>query len=396
MAFGLGVAIANLFARIAAAISGGGPQAIGPLPPSPPRTPSPPVTPPSGSPVPIPEPPYVPPVAEIPFVPPVVTVPPSPPVIIDDGAEERCSALSLSDRLALYGLQQRSAQQSTLVPLAPQILIPEVVDMPNSTSTGHLIEATDVFRFRAFSTSDVVTVSFFGRVMSQSGSITPFSHTLRTLVAGTIYETTVPAGRGMLLGAAASVPVNSITAGTVSAVGEIGRVLTGTFIPHTLLFSGQLDDLTPLTASSASVSAPVSRPTFIVATMAAFAGGTSTTTIIPGSGKGIRICHISADYVCSAVAGNRQLLIRLRNTAMTLHESLPDQYITASQTGVYRASLGLVTSSPSAALPGAFREISMHLPESLYFYTATEVLVSAYGQQAGDAPAAGFIRYEES
>jgi len=119
-------------------------------------------------------------------------------------------------------------------------------------------------------------------------------------VAGTIYETIVPAGRGMLLGAAASVPINSITAGAVSAVGEIGRVITGSFVPHTLLFSGQLDDLTPLTASSASVSAPVSSPTFIAIATSAWAAGSSITTITPSAGRRIRIA-LTTQIVLSLV-----------------------------------------------------------------------------------------------
>lgn len=396
MAFGLGQSIADLFARIAAVLRSGGGGSISPLPPRPPRSPSPPVTPPPGSPVPIPEPPYIPPPRLPPLPPPIVTIPPSPPAIPDDDGGVDCSVLSLSDRLALYGLQQRASEQELVSYVPPQVLTPEVIDVPSATNSGHLIEATDVFRFRAFSTSDNVTVSFFGRVMGPTGNIVPFNHNLGTPVAGTIYETVVPAGRGMLLGAAASVPVNSITAGTVSAVGEIGRLVTGSFVPHTLLFSGQLDDLTPLTSASASVSAPVTTPTFIAATMAAFAAGTSTTTITPSAGRRIRICHISADYVCSAAAANRQLLVRIRNTAMTLFEGLPNEYVTASQTGVYRASIGLTTNSPSGALPTAFRQISIALPPDLYLHTATEVLLSAYGIQAGDAPAAGFIRYEES
>ena len=396
MAFGLGVAIANLFARVAAALGGSSVGGVGPLPPrpSPPVTPSPPRTspPPGGV---IPEPPHSPPrTTTIP--PPVVVIPPTPYPEPRISPPSNCELLSLSDRIALAALEGNLLADRQV--LTPYTYTPdfEDIEMPNATNSGNLVEATDVFRFRAFSTSDVVKVSFFGRVMSASGNITPFNHDLITSVAGTIYETIVPCGRGMLLGAAASVPVNSINAGSVSAVGEIGRVVTGGFVPHSLLFSGQLDDLTPLTSSSASVSAPVGVPTFVAVGMNAFVAATSTTTITPSAGKRIRICHVSADYVCSGTVGNRQLVIRLRNSGMTLHEALPDQYLTASQSGVYRASLGLAVSSASGALPGSFREISLYLPDSLYFYTATDVLVSAYGIQAGDAPAVGFIRYEET
>ena len=267
--------------------------------------------------------------------------------------------------------------------------------MPNSTSTGHLIEATDVFRFRAFSTSDVVTVSFFGRVMSPSGNITPFNHSLTTLVPGTIYETIVPAGRGMLLGAAASVPVNSITTGTVSAVGEIGRNLTGSFIPHTLLFSGQLDDLTPLTASSASVSAPVGKGTFIRVDFPGIAAPDNSVVVTPSTGRQLRILYVSGDYVCSGTAGNRQLTISFAPEGEIMWRGMASQYITASQTGVYRFTMGGQFESPTTALPGSFRQISCPLPESLWFPVAVTVTKSAYGIQAGDTVGGGSVLYEE-
>jgi len=355
MPFPLGEAIAALFARIAAALSSGGVGSIGPLPPSPPSPPSPspplpPGPPPGGI---IPEPPYSPPV--IPSgPPPLVSIPPLLPTIPEEGDGDSCDLLSFADRLALAGLANREVRDVQVVSPSTPTLIPEIIDVPQATNTGTFIEATDSFRFRAFSTSDAVAVTFFGRVANARGEITPFAHTLTTSVAGTIYETIVPAGRGMLLGAAASVPINSITAGAVSAVGEIGRVITGSFVPHTLLFSGQLDDLTPLTASSASVSAPVSSPTFIAIATSAWAAGSSITTITPSAGRRIRICHISADYTNSAVAGNRQLLVRLRNTSMTLFEGLPNEYTTASQVAGYRASIYANTNSPSGALPAAF------------------------------------------
>jgi len=81
---------------------------------------------------------------------------------------------------------------------------------------------------------------------------------------------------------------------------------------------------------------------------------------------------------------------------MTLFEGLPNEYTTASQVAGYRASIYANTNSPSGALPAATRIISIPLPPDLYFYTATDVLVSVYGQQAGDVFGTGFIRYEES
>lgn len=330
-----------------------------------------------------------------PLPPPVVVVPPQPTPIPDGDSGVDCSILSLSDRLALFGLQERASQQEVQQYIPSQVVTPEVVDVPSAINTGTLLEATDYFRFRAFSTSDNVQVLFFGRVVGPSGNVTHFGHPLQTAVPGTVYETVVTAGRGMLLGAAASVPINSITAGSVSAVGEVGRLVNGGFVPHTLLFSGALDDLTPLTASSASVSAPVEVSDYKIATLSGPAAPDSTVVITPQSGRQIRIGYVSGDYVCSGVAGNRQLTISFELASGYFWRGLASQYITASQSGVYRFAMGGQNESPTAALPGAFRQITCPLPESLWFNQAVTVRASAYGIQAGDTAGGGTVNYEE-
>ena len=263
MPWALGQAVADLFARIAAALTGQTVGGISPLPPNSNPAPAPPPQPPSGPPAGgiIQEPPFVgtpPPVGP----PPVVTVPPvelfpTPP--LEPPPQPDCPILSLSDRIAIAALQytRPPPPQSTTTPA-----VTTSDDMGVNYNAVTILESTDMFRFRAISTSDVVPVTFFGRIRTSGGSIVPFAHPLTTATANTIYETIVPTGAGVLLGAAASVPVGSITAGSVSAVGEIGRVNGTTFTPHTLLFSGQLDDLTPLAAGNVNPPTPLNRVSF--------------------------------------------------------------------------------------------------------------------------------------
>ena len=90
------------------------------------------------------------------------------------------------------------------------------------------------------------------------------------------------------------------------------------------------------------------------------------------------------------------MYVRLRTGGATYHEGIPSQYIGASEIGVFRASLGASTSSAAGSIPGGFRELQINLPESLYFYTAVDVVAGCYGVQAGDTTTVGFIRYEET
>lgn len=397
MPWALGQAVADLFARIAAALQGPTIGGVNPLPPSTPGPPQPPPLSPPGPPPGgvIPEPPiqgtpdpHLPPSV---VVIPGVTLPYAPLPSPDD-----CPVLSLSDRIAIAALQYLppnvGQRDSQIIPIAPS----EVDPMGVNYNAVTIVESNDIFRFRAISTSDAVPVTFFGRIRHPDGTIVPFAHTLTTKTANTVYLQTVNTGPGVLLGAAASVPIGSITAGSVSAVGEIGRLNGTTFTPHTLLFSGQVDDLTPLTAGAASVSAPVSNPTFTFVAMNAAVAGISTTTVTPSTGKRVRICHVSSDYIASAVASNRQMYLRLRPNGVTAHEGIPSQYIGANETGVFRASMGLSTPTAAGAIPGGFRELAINLPETLYFTGPVEVIAGCYGVQAGDTTNVGFIRYEES
>lgn len=300
-----------------------------------------------------------------------------------------CNILSLADRMALLSLYFK---QGLLPP--PGVQQPTQQQPPRTlydkvSPEGILLEQDDFFRFRAYSSTVSVPVSFFGRILREDGSIQPFNHSLTTSSSGTTFTTTPQAGAGILLGAAASVPVDSITQGFVSAVGEVGRNISGAFVPHTLLFSGQLDDLTPLTSVNPTPQIPTVRAEFYA--FNDFAGGNVpySHTVTPNINKRFRFTRVAFDYACSATVGTRfpRLLFRAGgNSFQTVFFPLTR---TAGQTGTYDSSISGAsgTVSPQSAQP---------INSTLYFYDPITVVIENGTAIVNDTVTNVFIRWEES
>lgn len=397
MPFALGVAIADLFARIAAALRSSGPQAIGPLPPGGGPIPTPP-PPPSPTPPPggiIPEPPHVgTPIPPIP--PPVVSVPgdnlfPATPV---DPAD--CPPISLADQIALWGLQLRQERPSQTQEPGITIITPSEDDMAATYNAVTILEATDYFRFRAISTSDNVPVSFFGRLRSANGQIVPFNRVLNTAVANTLYETIVPTGPGVLLGAAASVPVGSITTGSVNAIGEVGRVSGSTFLPHTLLFSGQLDDQQALSTTNATPTTPVTRPTFIRQTAAGGTGTSVTLSYTPATGKRVRIIFIQIQGVCVVGVRNRWLFADVSSGGSFRFTNFPNYPLTSGNSGSFWCNIGGQNMAEQTNVAGFINPLLCPLPETVYFFDEVTVLAGFHTFLAGDIASNLVVIFEES
>lgn len=305
-----------------------------------------------------------------------------------------CPPLSLADRLKIYAAQYLSGTQggggSGTSGTGTQGNGEEVI---TAQANGTPIETTDYFRFRALSTSDVVTVSFYGRIYRKDKTIVPFLHTLTTTSANTLYETTQQATEGYLLGAAASVPINSITAGVVNAVGEIGRIQGTTFTPHTLLFSGQLDDLTPLSDSAGSIAQPVTNGQFTQVT-AAGPGTDLSVTITPGNGKVVRVTFANCTFTNSAVAGPRALGFRFRIGGQAMWRAqggLPG----ANQIGLVQCALNSSGYLLVDTIAANGDLVQMALSDSLWFGQAFEFRCFYDTPLAGDALTNLFVSYEE-
>lgn len=337
---------------------------------------------------------------QAPPVPPVV--PPTVNVVTDNAFgrdpfdANGCPILSPTDLTALSVLPYREFRavgeaQPDLPPL------PEGFDvMPLAQGTGIFVETEDFFRFRAISTSDSVPVSFFGRVQRPSGYIIPFNHTLTTSTANTTFTTTPVPGKGILLGCAASVPIGSITSGVVNAVGEIGRIQGSTFTPHTLLFSGQLDDLYPLTVDGGGIPSTGGRVQFLNTSSAAASATPKTITVTPSAGKRIRFTRILFTITTSAAAGDRSANIVFVVGGTGVWAGLAGLPIAASATVIVFGGMSAGNSLDCTAGVSGGIPVPISLPDSLYFYDAVDVQMAIAGSGAGDTVSAAFLRWEES
>lgn len=396
MAFPLGVAIAELFQRVADLLrqgwwippsSSGGGSEISPIPPS--QDDDPDVVLPPDVPEPT-EPPVVPDVVEVP--PPEEGIPSAP---VDENGCPIVSPAQLSFlESGIYTAFAAISDGSTA-----KTAVAESTYASNTVALaqpgGHYLQQEDSFRFRVISTSDNVPVSFFGRIQYPTGGIVPFSFVLNTVAPDTVYSTTVQATAGVLLGAAASVPIGSISTGTVSAIAEIGRVAGSTFTPHTLLFSGQVDDFSPLSSNLSSPTAPLERPTFRGVGSAASEASPKDVIITPIQGRGVRITRVEAQIICSALVGNRGGMIQLITGGIGVWRGDGGSFITASQQVKITFAIGgqSVPTQDAGTDNGAL--LNCPFPETLYFYEPVTVQMVITSALAGDAISAALIRWED-
>lgn len=395
MAFGLGVAIAELFARIAAALRGGTVGGIGPIPPSPPSPPSPPVTPPGGGITPIPEPPYVPPPMPPPLPPPVIIVPPVNLFPVDPPDPNACAILSLADRIALAAL----AQPAPIVdasPTVPTIITPsEITTMPSSVGVGQIVEQTDYFRLRAFGSAGAVPVTFFGRIAHPNGVIVPFAHELITDAAGTIYTSYPVPGKGVLLGMAASVPVDSITTGAVNAIAEIGRLVGTTFTPHTLIFSGQLDDSTPLAQGTVATSNSVADSTYFFVTHAGPETNEYVFSFTTAPGRKARILHVSFDFANDASNAPRYPRAIVTVNSQFVYNTVCAVGAIGNQEGRFGATMGGSDTTEFTTNTTNSHQYNVRLPETLWVKGSIEIATGFDAQSAGDTKTDYNLSWEE-
>ena len=273
--------------------------------------------------------------------------------------------------------------------------LPEGLDvMPLATANGIFVETEDFFRFRAISTNNNVPVSFFGRVQRPSGYLIPFNHTINTSTANTTFTINPVPGKGILLGCAASVPIGSITSGAVNAVGEIGRMQGGTFTPHTLLFSGQLDDLYPLTIDGGGIPPSSDRPTILSVTGAGPTANFITLSVTPNTGKRVRFVFGRCTSVSSAAAGDRTGFFVIQRSGTTLFDALGNMPQGPSSTVQWNFTIGANGGMVCPALLSAGIPVSGQLPETLYFYEAVNVLIGA--GSAAETITNAVVFYEES
>lgn len=299
-------------------------------------------------------------------------------------ASAPCPLLSPTDFMQLVSIQNRANQQAFETGTF-QITPASVSEFGfKGEFNGTPVEFDDFFRFRAFGNAGAIPVSFFGRIVRPDSTIVPFNYTLTTDNANTVFTIMPATGPGLLLGASASPPIGAISGGTVNAVGEIGRIVNGTFAPHTLLFTGQLSDTRPLSNTLATPATPQTFQQYGEVVTTDPVGLVQTVTITPPSGRQVRPNFVLAHFTNSAAVGTRAFAVKYAVGGTQAWRAAPAVFMVASQFGVVAAWVTgagqSITNSSTTVSQGAF----LMLPADLWFSTAVVVSVLYDGGFAGD------------
>jgi hypothetical protein len=400
--FPLGVAVANQFQSIADLINWYAQQRATPAAPA-----APPLTPPPGSQI-------VPPGSQTvpagnvlpspvfnttpPVIPQATAPPPAVPLPTPNG-NPNCPILWPTDSAYLHNLPS-VPNPLPLTPAIPTTANPVPAEFPGGgfliVAEGKPIEQSDQLRFRAFGTAGAVPVSFFGRVATQDGILHPFNYSLTTDASSTLKTQTIQPGAGMLLNVSASVPLGSITNGYVYAIAELGNVISGTFVPHTLLLTGQVTDQAPLSSNLASPTQPTTQAAFFEAATTDPAGTSQTVTITPPAGRRMRVLNVFCNWSTSAVASTRGFSVGFLNGAQVVARYEAAPFVAASQFGLLRATAGGPGTSTYNGTAGVSQGLFITLPEAVYFTQAITVVVRIDIPSAGDQITNMVVDYEVS
>lgn len=395
--FPLGVAIANEFANIVALLNSRPQSNLVTLPPAPTSAvPQPPLVAPT-----VASPPTQPPPASgafplpanptIDFVTPVNNFGSTLP-----GAISPCPVFTPSQYAQLLAYQNQAQQGTSPSVLNPVVPVTQQGYSGKTFAVGQFLEASDFFQFTAYSSSDAVTVSFYGRIEGPDGSIRPFNYTLLTTTNGALKTAAPATGPGFLLNASASIPPGTTLTGSVNALGMIGRNIAGVFTPHTLLFSGQVSSSQPLSSTLASPAPATSNAAFFTVTSASGGVTTKTITVTPSAGRQVRILSANCFLQTSATAGSRGFSIAFQTSGTTRFFSGPGGFMHASETAQFFTAVNSGQQSYQEHTAGVSDSLSCSLPENLYFNQAVGVRMRYDVSFAGDDLSNMFVDYEES
>ncbi len=328
--------------------------------------------------------------------PPVVTVPTVDLFPATAQQPPNCPTLSASDYAVLLATERQAREQGVYVPPVANGTQTGSGEMSAFSVNAIPLEPNDFFRFRAYGSAGVITVSFFGRVATGPTAINPFNHPVKIANSTDVFQITPQAGPGWLLGAAASVPLNSITTGAVFAVGEIGRMQGSTFVPHTVLFSGQLSETQPLSSTLATPAQPVVQPTFRVYDAAASVTSPQTVTISPLTGQKFRLTRVQFLATCSSAVAARTPVVGIMVGGNTIWRGYTAGILTASQTGTLEANLSGQQNESIDSATANGPVMNAPLPADLYFYQSIDVQLMIQNNDSGDRISDIRIRWEDS
>ncbi len=278
---------------------------------------------------------------------------------------------------------------------------PIVVAPPSGSRSPALVFAVgtplmpnDMIRMRAFGNAGTIPVQFYGRVQKANDDIEPFQFTLTTNALATVFTRVAPIGPGMLLSSAASVAPGAITNGTINAVAELGQLQGSTFVPHTLLYSGQVTETAPLSGGVSPTESNTESYGYYTGTAAVGSALARAITITPPTGKRIRFTYMFAPFTNSAVAAERGYSYTLSVAGNLIWANGPDIFLGASSFGTLYAGLeGLLDTAIPAA--GNAVPLATRLSPDLIFSQPVTATALYFNGQAGDGFSSINVAWQE-
>ena len=290
----------------------------------------------------------------------------------------------------IFTTDTRDIVQWLTVPASQQVT-PDIVVAPPSNSSaptvafanGIPLTSSDRLRIRAFGNVGAIPVQFYGRVQKANGDLEPFQFTLTTNALATVFTRTEQIGPGVLLGAAASTNSGTFTNGTVNAIAELGQLQGSTFVPHTLLFRGQVNDTSPLSSSEVPVQIEKEQYGYYTGTALVGSATARAITITPPVGKRIRFTYMFSGFTNSAVVADRGYSFTLTVNGALVWANGPNLFQGANATGTLYAALDglLETAVPPG---GGAVPLTTRLSPDLIFTQPVVVTALYFNAQAGD------------
>lgn len=267
---------------------------------------------------------------------------------------------------------------------------PLIIAPPNASQSptvalanGIPLTSSDRLRIRAFGNVGAIPVQFYGRVQKANGDLEPFQFTLTTNALATVFTRTEQIGPGVLLGAAASTNSGTFTNGTVNAIAELGQLQGSTFVPHTLLFRGQVNDTSPLSSSDVPVQIEKEQYGYYTGTALVGGGLARAITITPPVGKRIRFTYMFSQFTNSAVAADRGYSFTLTVNGALVWANGPNLFQGAGATGTLYAALDGLLETAVPPLGGAI-PLTTRLSPDMIFTQPVVVTALYFNGQAGD------------
>ena len=258
-------------------------------------------------------------------------------------------------------------------------------------ASGIAVAGEDQMRLQAWGTPAGTIVTFYGRILRDDGQIVPWQEQITTLANNVVTSRTWQPGRGILLNIAASVPADTSANGVITVKGELGRVASGAFVPHTLLLYDQVTGTRPASGAFGGGTGPGAETQAVNSAFAEtyVAGGTTfsvTANIVVPAGRSTRIVRVEAFFNCTASGFEQTSFIVVTVAGVQILWLFPNRVLRSNEQGYVLGNLGSAfpLSISSFAVGTANEAYGVGLPESLWLGQDFSVTVLLSQSVAGD------------